>query len=192
MSEKTYFTVVVPLDESQRQMARDSSASEALRCAVWSLAAEQLKKLLGKTCSQFSPAMSPYGTPMFLPYGVALGATESMPFLLCYMSAREQQENEIKARVEQIRGIGKVLYDEKLNDGHTISVTAYRSNDPELQKQMELARRFFSNDITAATGLYYLGGNTTFINEQQEQHILSNLNDYALCVVELQPLEGRV
>ncbi len=66
---------------------------------------------------------------------------------------------------------------------------AFRSSDPELHKQMDVAQRFFSDDITAAAGLYYLGFGSNYINEQQERQILSNPEAYALCVAELQPVE---
>ncbi len=54
---------------------------------------------------------------------------------------------------------------------------------------MDVAQRFFSDDITAAAGLYYLGFGSNYINEQQERQILSNPEAYALCVAELQPVE---
>ena len=70
-------------------------------------------------------------------------------------------------------------------------MTAFRSTSPELKEHLETAQRFFSNDITAAAGLYYLGFRSNYINERQEQEILSNLGAYALCVAELQPMEDR-
>lgn len=70
-----------------------------------------------------------------------------------------------------------------------MTVMAFRSSDPELHKQMDVAQRFFSDDITAAAGLYYLGFGSNYINEQQERQILSNPEAYALCVAELQPVE---
>ena len=57
------------------------------------------------------------------------------------------------------------------------------------KQQMDVAQRFFSDDITAAAGLYYLGFGSNYINEQQERQILSNPEAYALCVAELQPVE---
>lgn len=57
---------------------------------------------------------------------------------------------------------------------------------------MDVAQRFFSDDITAAAGLYYSGFASNYISEQQERQILSNLGAYALCVAELQPMEEAV
>lgn len=189
MNEKTYFTVVVPLDEAAQKMARNPQANHPLRAMVWSQAAERLKPLLGKTCSKFSPAPLPYGEPMRLPFGVAFGGTEAHLFLLCYMNAREQQEKEIEARNREIRACGTRICNLQPDDETTLTVTAYRSSDPKLFACMDTARRFFSNDITAAAGLYYLGPGRNYINEKQEQKILSNLGAYALCVAELQPME---
>lgn len=191
MREKTYFTVVVPLNLDAQKMARDPQASKTLRPMVWSRAAEHLQLLLGKTCSGFSPAIFPYGEPMRLPYGVALGGMESQLFLMCYLNARERQEQEIKSRNQAIRAQGKQIGHFQADEDTEVSVMAFHSASPELIGHLEVARRFFSNDITAAAGLYYLGCSLNYISDQQEQQLLSNLGAYALCVAELQPLEDK-
>lgn len=191
MREKTYFTVVVPLNPAAQKIVRDPRAGAALRQMVWSQAAEQLQLLLGKTCSCFSPAVFPYGEPMHLPYGVALGGAESQLFLLCYLNARERQEQEIESRNQAIRAQGKQVGHFRPDETTEVTVMAFNSVNPELQKHLETAQHFFSNDITAAAGLYYLGSCSNYISEQQEQQILSNLSAYALCVAELQPLEDK-
>lgn len=38
-------------------------------------------------------------------------------------------------------------------------------------------------------GIYYLGYNCNQISESQEEQLLENLQEYALCVAELQELE---
>ena len=189
MNDKTYFTVVVPLDTNARKMAGDARLRQPLRPMIWSQAAEQLKPLLGKICSSFSPAIAPFGKPMCLPFGVVLGAAAPQLFLLCYKHAREQQEKEIAARNSKIRARGVPVSHFRPDQNTEVTVMAYRSADPELQSYVETARRFFSNDITAAAGLYYQGFNSNYISGKQEEHILSNLNAYALCVAELQPVE---
>ena len=192
MNDKTYFTVVVPLDRAAREMAVDPRMHRPLRTMIWSQVAEQLKLLLGKTCSRFSPAAAPFGKPMGLPFGVALGAADPQLFLLCYLHAREQQEKEIEARNSKIRACGTTVGHFQPNQDTEVTVMAYHSTDPELKAFLETARRFFSNDITAAAGLYYQGYNSNYISQKQEQQILSDLSAYALCVAELQPMEGAV
>ena len=127
---------------------------------------------------------------MNLPFGVALGAADREPFLLCYLNAREQQEKEIAARNAKIRARGTTVGHFQPDGDTEVTVMAYHTSDPELQAFVETARRFFSNDITAAAGLYYQGCNANYISKEQEEHILSNLDAYALRVAELQPMEG--
>ena len=43
--------------------------------------------------------------------------------------------------------------------------------------------------VSAAAGIYYLGYNCNQISESQEEQLLENLQEYALCVAELQELE---
>lgn len=191
MNDKTYFTVVVPLDYAARKMAGDARLRHPLQTMIWSQAAKQLKPLLGKVCSSFSPAAAPFGEPLCLPLGVALGAADPQSFLLCYLHARERQEKEIAARNSKIHACGTTVGHFRPDQNTEVTVMAYRSDDPELQAYVKTARRFFSNDITAAAGLYYLGFHSNYISGKQEEQILSNLSAYALCVAELQPVEGK-
>ena len=191
MNEKSCFTIVTPLDPAAQKLARDKKAQLSLRATIWSQAAERLKPLLGRTCSCFSPAMRPFGMPMYLPYGGVLGGVDAQQFLLCYLFAREQQEKEIDARNQDIRSCGMLLGQFHVDKDTAFTVSAFRSDNPELKSHIELALRFFSDDITAAASLYYLGFESNYITEQQEQEIMSNLGANALCVAELQPLEGK-
>lgn len=189
MNEKNYFTIVVPLSPDAQKIVQGNPSAVPLRAAVWSQAAERMKPLLGGVCSRFSPAVAPYGEPLHLPFGVALGGAEAEQFLLCYFHARENQEEEIRSRTQAIRALGRKVGQFHPDEETTLTVMAFRSSDPELHKQMDVAQRFFSDDITAAAGLYYLGFGSNCINEQQERQILSNPEAYALCVAELQPVE---
>ena len=191
MNDKTYFTVVVPLDHAARKMADDPRMHLPLRTAIWSQTARQLEPLLGKTCSGFVPSAAPFDLPMSFPFGVVLGTADPQLFLICYLSAREQQEKEIQARNNEIRARGMTVGHFQPDQNTEITVTAYRSADPELRGFMETARRFFDNDITAAAGLYYRGYDANYVSEALERKILSNLSGYALCVAELQPVEGE-
>lgn len=185
MNDNRYFALVVPLSPTTQKLAQDKQTSLSVRQAVWSQAAEHLKPILGKSCISFYPAVTPYGRPVSLPFGVVLGCTDSEEFLICYQHARRLQEKEIETRSRAIRSTGKRIGQFHPDDGTTLTVTAFRSSDPKLQEHLEVARRFFSNDITAAAGLYYLGYNSNYISEQQEQRLTSNLDAYALCVAEL-------
>ena len=107
MNEKNYFTIVVPLSPDAQKIVQGNPSAVPLRAAVWSQAAERMKPLLGGVCSRFSPAAAPYGEPLHLPFGVALGGAEAEQFLLCYFHARENQEEEIRSRTQAIRALGR-------------------------------------------------------------------------------------
>ena len=109
MSDKNYFTIVVPLSPDAQKIVQGNRSAVPLRAAVWSQAAERMKPLLGSVCARFSPAAVPYGEPLHLPFGVALGGAEAEQFLLCYLHARENQEEEIKSRTQAIRSIGRTV-----------------------------------------------------------------------------------
>ena len=165
MNEKNYFTIVVPLSPDAQKIVQGNPSAVPLRAAVWSQAAERMKPLLGGVCSRFSPAAAPYGEPLHLPFGVALGGAEAEQFLLCYFHARENQEEEIRSRTQAIRALGRKVGQFHPDEETTLTVMAFRSSDPELHKQMDVAQRFFSDDITAAAGLYYLGFGSNYCDE---------------------------
>ncbi len=185
MNHKKQFSIVLPLDEATQDMARQESSRNKLRAILWSQAAEHMKPLLGKTCSSFTPAL----LPVALPYGVVLGRTEPHEFLMCYLSAREAQENEIAARNLRIRERGRTVLAKQLDEHIGMTVTEFNCDDPVLQRELELGNRFFHGDITAAASLYYVGDNKSYIEAEREKEILSCLEQYAICVAELGPLE---
>ncbi len=185
MNHKKQFSIVLPLDEAAQDMAQQESSRNKLRAILWSQAAEHMKPLLGKTCSSFTPAL----LPVALPYGVVLGRTEPHEFLMCYLSAREAQENEIAARNLRIRERGRTVLAKQLDEHIGMTVTEFNCDDPVLQRELELGNRFFHGDITAAASLYYVGDNKNYIDAEREKEILSCLEQYAICVAELGPLE---
>lgn len=186
MDNKNYFTVVLPLSDTELAMLRQESSLTDLRATLWDRAAHTMKPLLGRTCSGISPAVLP-GLP---PYGVALGRTEPHVFLMCYLAAMEAQEKELADRDFRIRGRGRTIFSKRLDESIDVTVTAFRRDDPELYRELERIDRFFQGDITGAACLYYLGLNKSYIKEEQEKQILSQVDRYAICVADLWPIEG--
>lgn len=186
MDNKNYFTVVLPLSDTELAMLRQEPSLTDLRATLWNRAADSMKPLLGRICSRISPAVLP-GLP---PYSVALGRTEPHAFLMCYLAAREAQEKELADRDLRIRGKGRTIISERLDESIGVTVTAFRCDDPELRRELERGDHFFRGDITGAACLYYLGLNKNYIKEEQEEQILSRVDRYAICVADLWPVEG--
>ena len=186
MSAKKYLTIVMPLNDAAQAMIGLKSGQYQLRATLWSCAAERMKALLGKTCSMFTPAIKPIGCGVPLPFGVALGAVEPHEFLVRYFSARESQANDIHARVQKIQGMSDTVFTKQLTDRVEMAVLAVDMSDPAFQREMEYAKRFFQGDITAAGGLYLLGADQCRIEDDLEKMILSHLDEYAICVAQLE------
>jgi len=186
MSKKSYFTVVLPLSDAAQELARQASSRNTLRAPLWSMSAQRMTALLGKTCTKFSPAVMPMGCAVPLPFGVALGAVEPREFLMCYFSAKNAQEQEISARSQRLQATGQTLFSQKVTESIEVTVVAVDGTDPVLNRELELAGRFFNGDITAAGGLYYLGFDQCQIDGEMEDKILANPSEYAVCVAELE------
>lgn len=190
MSENYIMAVIVPLNEQARKLAAEESSRQKLRLTVWNQAAERIKVLLGNRFSALTPAFRPWNKPLTLPYGVVFGAENASQFLWCYTSAREQQENELKARSDRMRACGKPIFSQQIADHVSVTAMAVDGSDPTIRKEMELAKRFFSDDVLGAAGIYYLGFESTYLSDEQENQILSHIRDYAICMAEFTPLEG--
>lgn len=186
MSKKSYFTIVLPLRDAAQAMARQRAGQYQLRAMLWSLTAERMKALLGKTCSMFAPAVLPVYCSEPVPFGVALGAVEPHEFLTRYYSAKQAQEDAIRARCKRIEAMGDPVFTKQISERIELAVVAVDMSEPALQSEAEFAGRFFQGDITAACGLYYLGPGRCYVEEDVEKHILAHLNEYAVCVAELE------
>lgn len=186
MSEKRYFTIVMPLSGAAQTMIGLKSGQYQLRAMLWSCAAERMKPLLGKTCSMFTPAVAPAYCGSPVPFGVALGAVEPHEFLVRYFTARQVQENELQAMARRIEAMGKTVFSKELSEQVEMALVAMDMSDPAFQSEMEYANRFFQGDITAASGLYYLAPDQCHVEEDVEKSILSHLDEYAVCVAELE------
>lgn len=186
MSAKKYFTIVMPLNDAAQAMIGLKSGQYQLRATLWSCAAERMKALLGKTCSMFTPAVEPVYCSSPVPFGVALGAVEPHEFLMRYFVAQQAQESELQARVRRIRDMGTTVFSKEFSEQVEVALVAMDMSDPAFQREMEHANRFFQGDITAAEGLYYLGLDQCNVSEDVEKSILSHLDEYAVCVAELE------
>lgn len=82
--------------------------------------------------------------------------------------------------------MGETVFTKQLNEHLEMAVLAVDMSDPELCREMEFANRFFQGDITAACGLYYMDLNQCYVEEDVEKTILSRLDEYAICVAELE------
>lgn len=191
MQEKRYLAMVLPLDPHTQQRIREGISLDKIRAAVWSETSHALTPLLGSVCSRFAPAMCAWSIQNLRPFGVMLGAVDKdrEDMLLCYARARVEQENVLDARTQKIISMGETIMDEAPIDSLNIMVVSIDSRDPEMQKALDLHSRFFSGDITAAAGVYYLGYNRNQLSEDQEMHFLTHFHEYALCTVELHELE---
>ena len=191
MQDKKYLATIVPLGPQARKQIQKGENLDVIRAAVWSETAKKLTPLLGSVCSRFLPATYAWSICNYRPFGVMLGGVtaDMEDMLLCYTRARLEQMNEIEARQQRLISRGETLLNESPIQSLNITVVSIDSSNPGTRKELELAQKFFSGDVSAAAGIYYLGYNCNQISESQEEQLLENLQEYALCVAELQELE---
>ena len=171
MQDKKYLATIVPLGPQARKQIQKGENLDVIRAAVWSETAKKLTPLLGSVCSRFLPATYAWSICNYRPFGVMLGGVtaDMEDMLLCYTRARLEQMNEIEARQQRLISRGETLLNESPIQSLNITVV--------------------SIDSSAPAGIYYLGYNCNQISESQEEQLLENLQEYALCVAELQELE---
>ena len=175
MQDKKYLATIVPLGPQARKQIQKGENLDVIR----------------SVCSRFLPATYAWSICNYRPFGVMLGGVtaDMEDMLLCYTRARLEQMNEIEARQQRLISRGETLLNESPIQSLNITVVSIDSSNPGTRKELELAQKFFSGDVSAAAGIYYLGYNCNQISESQEEQLLENLQEYALCVAELQELE---
>ena len=182
MQDKKYLATIVPLGPQARKQIQKGENLDVIRAAVWSETAKKLTPLLGSVCSRFLPATYAWSICNYRPFGVMLGGVtaDMEDMLLCYTRARLEQMNEIEARQQRLISRGETLLNESPIQSLNITVVSIDSSNPGTRKELELAQKFFSGDVSAAAGIYYLGYNCNQISESQEEQLLENLQEYAL------------
>lgn len=154
MQDKKYLATIVPLGPQARKQIQKGENLDVIRAAVWSETAKKLTPLLGSVCSRFLPATYAWSICNYRPFGVMLGGVtaDMEDMLLCYTRARLEQMNEIEARQQCLIAQGETLLNESPIQSLNITVVSIDSSDPGTRKELELAQKFFSGDVSLPPG----------------------------------------
>lgn len=183
---KNYLAVLVPLtDQEQRQAASRGEGRNQARMSVWNTVTKLLRPYLGQEFSTFMPAVCPWGHPLMAPFGVALGAPETGLLLHFYALARKEQSDTVDRYYAMIEGEGKPVAEFSPCDGLTVTVMAVNMADLSQTPAIKWYTQFMKGKLSAEACLYYYGFGSTHVERDLEKHILSHVEEYALCAVEL-------
>ena len=183
---KNYLAVLVPLTEQeQRQATHHGEGRNQARMSVWNTVTRFLQPYLGKEFSVFMPAACPWGHPLPAPFGVALGAPETGMMLHFYALARKAQSATVCRYYAKMEGEGDPVAEFSPFEGLTVTVKAVNMADLGETPAIRWYTRFMDGKLSAEACLYYYGIGNTHVDEDVEKRILSHVNEYALCAVEL-------
>lgn len=183
---KNHLAVLVPLTKQEMwQATHGKDGRQQARVSVWSTVTRFLQPYLGKEFSMFSPAVCPWGHPLGAPFGVMLGAPETGLLLHFYSLARKAQSDAVLHHYEQIGNEGEQVAEFSPAKGLTFIVKAVDMSQVAQMPAFQWCERFMRGELTADTGLYYYGLGNTHVEEDVEKRILSSVNEFALCAVEL-------
>lgn len=181
-----YLAVLVPLTEQeQRQAAARGDGRNQARMSVWSTVSRFLQPYLGKEFTSFMPAGNPWGHPLRMPFGVALGAAETGLLLHFYALARKEQAETVDRYYDMIEGEGEQVGEFSPFEGLTVTIKAANLADLSQTPAIAWFTRFMAGKLSAQACLYYYGFGSTHVEKGVEKHIFSHVEEYALCAVEL-------
>ena len=183
---KNYLAVLVPLTaQEQWQAAHHGDYRKQARMSVWNTVTRFLCPYLGKEFSTFMPALNPWGQPLHMSFSVGLGAPEAGLLLHLYTLARKAQADTVARYYAQIEGEVDTVSEFTPFEGLTVTIKAVNMADLDKTPAIAWYTRFMDGKLSAEACLYYYGVGSTHVDEDVEKRILSHVNEYALCAVEL-------
>ncbi len=169
--------VIVPVDERQN--------GDSLKTQVWATVTGLLTKYLGKYYESFFPVQKTWDSEIKNAFGIVLGREDPLNFLNLYAEAQHLQQQSTSFHLGfLIREIEKAGADE-----HVIPIVINGENESLM---FHIAWKLLAEGgiVLPDYGVYYTQQGKAFISEAEEQHIISHVADYAICVVRVVSLEG--
>ena len=170
--------VVVPVDQTQN--------ADSLKTHVWGVVTDLLTKYLGTYYGSFFPVQKAWDSEIKNAYGVVLGIDDPLNFLNLLAEAQKKQQN---AMAFHMGFLFKEI--EKADTGeHVIPIFINSENEQVL---FHLAWKVLAEGgiVLPDYGIYYTQQKKAFISDAEEQHIISHVADYAICVVRVVELEAN-
>ena len=162
--------VVVPVDQSKD--------ADSLKTHVWGVVTDLLTKYLGKYYGSFFPVQKAWDSEIKDAFGIVLGREDPLNFLNLYAEAQHTQQ---KATDFHLGILLKEI--EKADTGeHVIPIVIDKENESLM---FHIAWKVLAEGgiVLPDYGVYYTQQGKAFISEAEEQHIISHVADYAICVV---------
>lgn len=168
-------TIVVPVADADDLAARQ---------AVWQKVTELILPQMGKLCTRFEPSGGAWGQKVSSSYSVILGRCEPALFLYFYASAKHQLDMRAKAHLEGFLEHLEIGSEQTVGD--TKMCTAYLKGDmSDARSHMNWHMASMFGELLPDCGIYFLREGRSYLSEEEHRKVLSNMKDYAICVVKL-------
>ncbi len=170
--------VIVPVDERQND--------ESLKTQVWASVSSLLMKYLGRYYGSFFPIQKAWDSEIPNAYGVVLGKEDPLNFLNLYAEAQHMQQKSTEFHM------GFLIKEiEKADTGDHVIPVIINSENESLMFHIAWKVLAEGGIVLPDYGVYYAQQGKAFISETEEQHIISHVSDYAICVVRIIALEAE-
>lgn len=167
----------------------DSNENE-LRVTVWETVTELLLPKLGKQFNRFEPATFAWKQQLNQSYGVVFGKKDPALFLYYYMAAKAMQQQMIErhmaAFMQNLEPLGK-----SENNGISVYAMGVKGDGAELGAHLNWHMSMITGELQPDCGLYFAAEKEAFANDELEGKVLSHIERYALCVVNLVAKESE-
>jgi len=175
--------VIVPADLAAGDENR-------LRYTVWQTVSELLLPKLGKDFSRFEPATVAWNQRLDKPFGVVLGRSDPALFLYYYTTAKAMQQDMINRHMAAFMGnIEPLAKSEK--GGMAIYAMEVKGDGKELGAHLAWHLGMMTGELQPDCGLYFVAEKEAYAHDALERKVLSNMERYALCMVNLVKKEDQ-
>ena len=159
-------------------------SDQTLRETVWQQVTQLLLPQLGTLYTRFQPAEQAWTQAVDRPFGVVLGRSDPALFLYFYTAAKASQEAAIHSHIEKVMD-GVDIAEKHMEPGVTMYTVEVKGNNQAMEAHMQWHIAMMGGQLLPDFGIYFTAQKQAFADKALDKKVISNLGDYALCMVNL-------
>ena len=176
----SHLAVIVPVDGLPQDTEEASQE-------VWGTVTHLLLPHLGKSYAKFYPAKKAWGYRVPETFGVVFGKKAPDRFLRLYFEACQAQAEAIHFHVtELVKMVDPCMLEKAMEEGAPFCTVVVDGSDPVRTAHAVWQIALYEGALLPDCGVYYANLGKSLAGQEEQDAILANAAEYALCMVTLE------
>ncbi len=172
-----HLAVVTPVEQPQ-------SDHQTMCNTVWQKTTALLLTRLGEYYSRFEPAPRAFKKKISHPFSVITGKHDPAEFLYFYNMAKTRQQDAIKHHMKGLLDGIEPMGNETVN-GISVYSVEVNAHHEETGAHMLWHLAIMTGELMPDCGIYFAEELQAYADDQTDKKVLSNIANYAICIVAL-------